>query len=255
MMEKTCRNCANPLSGNFCSNCGQSASIGRINLHSIIHEFLHGVLHVDKGIFYTMKELTLRPGVILRGYLDGKRVRLFKPFSYLFILATVYILLMKFFELSIAKVSLVAVEAQDKGEELVKMTENLTNRVFGFMNDHYAFLSLLILPIMAFCTYLFFRKMKFNYGEHLILNAYISGHVLLLNILLIPFAYFYPGSSSTISMVTWLLGVYMYVKVFDDYGLFYRILRSVFCYLTLTIITAAITIMLLALLVIKPYLF
>lgn len=246
-MNKDCKNCGTALAGNYCSDCGQSGSVCRINFHSIIHEFLHGVLHVDKGVFYTMKELTLRPGVALRDYLDGKRIRFFKPFSYLFILSTVYIVLMQFLKISIADISVQSAGTQSGDEELARVAENLTSMIINFINNHYALISLLILPVMALCTFILFRKSRFNYGEHLIINSYISGHMILLSIILMPFSYLFRNWTSLSSLLTYILAIYMYVKVFDNYKLYSGILRSLFSYIIVIMLIGILTVISMAL--------
>ena len=41
------------------------------------HDLIHGVWHIDKGVLFTVKELILRPGDSVRGFIQGKRVGFF----------------------------------------------------------------------------------------------------------------------------------------------------------------------------------
>ena len=81
----TCKFCAETFDSNFCPNCGKPKNIKRIDRHFIIHELIHSVFHVDGGIFYTIKELAVRPGESVRKYIDGEKERFkhFKPFGFL----------------------------------------------------------------------------------------------------------------------------------------------------------------------------
>jgi len=81
-MAINCKNCNNLYDGNYCNHCGQSANTHEINFKSILHEVQHSLLHIDKGILYTTKELLLRPGKTISDYLNGKRVKHFKPFAF-----------------------------------------------------------------------------------------------------------------------------------------------------------------------------
>lgn len=90
--KKFCKNCQSELNGNFCSFCGQKADTHRINFKFLLHEIQHGVFHVDKGILFTLKELFTRPGKMINGYLQGKRVSHFKPVALVFILGTLVFL-------------------------------------------------------------------------------------------------------------------------------------------------------------------
>ncbi|MDH6353963.1 hypothetical protein M2132_000283 [Dysgonomonas sp. PH5-45] len=77
-----CKNCNSTIKGNYCQNCGQATKTDRINFHYLVHEIQHSIFHVDKGILFTIKELLLRPSITIKGYLEGKRVNLFKPFGF-----------------------------------------------------------------------------------------------------------------------------------------------------------------------------
>ena len=73
-MEIVCKNCDQHFEGHYCNNCGQSASVKRINVFNVGSIFLHGFFHIDKGFFYTIKELSIHPGKMLREYVAGKRI-------------------------------------------------------------------------------------------------------------------------------------------------------------------------------------
>lgn len=60
-----CKNCNHRVNDNFCSKCGQAVQLKRIDAHYIQHEIVH-VLHFESGIFYTIKELLIRPGQNIR---------------------------------------------------------------------------------------------------------------------------------------------------------------------------------------------
>ena len=235
-MSNRCKNCSNDLTGNYCSNCGQSVHTSRINLHYIIHEFLHGVLHVDKGIIYTCKELTIRPGKTIRNYLSGKRVNYFKPFGYLFLLATIYTVVMHFLGVPIfgnyEMVSHMEGDINQEVTEKLATINSLSKSMFDFMNNHYAATSLISLPIAALCTFLCFFSTKYNYGEHLIVNSYIYGQTILASIILIPFSYFFPEYNlMTASIIVLFLKIYMAVCVFNQYKLLNRIIRAIVAFI------------------------
>ncbi|RCH56453.1 hypothetical protein DJ568_00920 [Mucilaginibacter hurinus] len=81
-----CKNCYNRFEGNFCNNCGQDADTKRINIHYFLDALQHKYLKLNKGFFFTVYGLFVRPGNTIKDYLDGKRVEYFKPFDLIYCL-------------------------------------------------------------------------------------------------------------------------------------------------------------------------
>ncbi|HEY6619994.1 MAG TPA: DUF3667 domain-containing protein [Steroidobacteraceae bacterium] len=68
---------------NYCANCGQKAPTPRLTLHEIGAEFVHALAHVDRSALSLIWQLLIRPGVVARDYVAGKRKRYFGPFAFL----------------------------------------------------------------------------------------------------------------------------------------------------------------------------
>jgi hypothetical protein len=75
-----CRNCGAPLSGPFCSACGQAARVHR-SLLSLGHDILHSVFHFEGRIWRTLPELFFHPGRLTRRYIDGERAKFVSPMA------------------------------------------------------------------------------------------------------------------------------------------------------------------------------
>src|ERR1035437_8773131 len=99
-MTTNCQNCNAVLHGKYCSNCGQSSEIHKIDIHYLSHDIQYGLLHFDKGILFTTKELFTRPGNSIREFLEGKRAKHFQPISLVLVLAGIYGLLFHFFKIN-----------------------------------------------------------------------------------------------------------------------------------------------------------
>jgi len=162
MAEQTCRHCGKTGIGKHCSYCGQSYATKRITLHSIIHEVFHFFTHLDKGFFYTLKELTFRPGTMQRAYIDGHRVKHQKPFSMFFVCgsATAFALYL----------------IHKPAGEMTPVDEAMAD----FRRHYYVLLQAALLPLYAFVTWLLFRKNRINYAESLVFFAYTLSFMLLL---------------------------------------------------------------------------
>jgi len=91
-----CSDCGAEVSGNFCSNCGQSTHSHRTLLH-LGEELLHGVMHFDGRIWRTLPLLAFNPGRLTREWVQGRRTRYVSPLA--IFLFTLFVM---FFALSFA---------------------------------------------------------------------------------------------------------------------------------------------------------
>ena len=170
-MRLTCKNCNLHFKGHFCNNCGQSVDTHKMNLHFLWHDIQHGLFHFDKGVFYTAKQLFTRPGHTIREFLEGKRVKHFKPISLIIILATAYGILYHYFHIN------------SFNNEFLKGFQEGFNRTttqgknpfilnFEIINEwvatHYSWMTLFLLPFYALASFCAFKKIGYNYVEHLI---------------------------------------------------------------------------------------
>ncbi len=176
-----CKNCNSVFEGNFCNICGQSAETHKLNFHFLWHDIQHGLFHFDKGIYYSATELYLRPGHSIREFIEGKRVKHFKPISLVIILATVYGLLYHYFEIDLFTSS---------SNQIPKLNSDLNN----WMAKHYSWLTLATIPLYTFGTYIAFRGQNYNYIELLILNTFKASQRLILHIVTFPLLYYFNGS-------------------------------------------------------------
>jgi hypothetical protein len=189
-----CKNCNHSFEGKFCNNCGQSAKTREINFKNTIQEFQQSIIQIDKGIFFTTKQLLLKPGLTIREYLEGKRVNHFKPFAYILVLSTIYALL----SISFNKSTFITefIDGVNAG-----ITEKSTNKLefltgfFEWATSNYAYFTLLTIPIWSLASYLCFIRAKFNYFEHLILNSYLAGLRTVIYLMILSFTFFIEDQS------------------------------------------------------------
>ena len=180
-----CKNCGNEFSGNYCNMCGQSAHTHDINAHFIWHDIQHGLLHFEKGILYTIKELFVRPGYAVKEYIDGKRINHFKPLSLLILLGGLYAFLLHTFN-----VHQIPIINNDPG----KLLKFDLSELFRLIEEHYSFAQIILLPIYSLASYLAFKKRKLSYMKHVVLNAFMLAQRLVVKILFIPLLYAVSGT-------------------------------------------------------------
>ena len=225
-MEHNCLNCNSELSSNFCQNCGQKATTHRYSLkHFVQHDLIHGIFHLEKGILFTIKELFTRPGHTVREYLNGKRVNLFNFVPLIILIITVASLLTPFIKIRI--LDLMSSSAQSKA---------MMNAIDKFSAEYPKIVALITIPIAAGFSYLFFRKAKFNFTEHLVLNAYSSASLLLINMFFTIFSIFCANPKilfpiySVISLALFLYTFWIYFQFFStsSYKKSSLVFRSIF---------------------------
>jgi len=174
-----CKNCGHEFEGNYCNNCGQLAATHRLNFKFLWHDIQHGLFHFDNGLLHSLGHLCMHPGYTIQEYVKGKRIGHFKPLSMVVVLATVYGLLKHFFVDEVKEPAKILIN--DKS-----INSSTINAVFGWVNSHEAMMALLVVPIYALASFLAYRKEKYNYVEHLVLNAYTSSLRLFVAIILFP---------------------------------------------------------------------
>lgn len=213
----TCKNCNTEVDSKYCPDCGQATKLQRIDGHYIIHEIEH-VLHFEKGILYTVKELLINPGNNVRKYINENRVRLVKPIIFIIITSLIYTFINHFFNIEEGYVKI----------DDVKSTS--TVKIFTWVQEHYGYANIIMGVFIAFWAKLFFKKYGYNFFEILILLCFIMGMGMLIFALfallqgLTKISIMQYGSIIGLIYITWAIGSFFnkskavnYFKAFAAY--------------------------------------
>ena len=157
-----CKNCNIEVNSKYCPDCGQPAKLKRINGRYIIHEIEH-VLHFERGLLYTIKELITNPGQNIRNYFSKNRSRLVKPIIFIIITSLIYSLVTNFFHIEDDYVKF-------KGTKI-----NTPVKIFKWIQEHYGYANIIMGIFITFWLKLFFRKYSYNIFEILILLCFVMG--------------------------------------------------------------------------------
>ena len=87
-----CPTCGTSFEGNYCPRCGQSSKIGRYSFKNAFLLFLDVWGLGNRGMFRTIRDLILRPGYMIRDYLQGMQMAYFPPFKMFFLLIALSLL-------------------------------------------------------------------------------------------------------------------------------------------------------------------
>ncbi len=87
-----CATCGTRYEGNYCPRCGQSAQIGHYSFKKAFLLFLDVWGLGNRSMFRTLRDLLLRPGYMIRDYLQGMQMAYFPPFKMFFLLIALSLL-------------------------------------------------------------------------------------------------------------------------------------------------------------------
>ncbi|TGD57577.1 DUF3667 domain-containing protein [Flavobacterium humi] len=216
-----CKNChtANPEQYNYCPQCSQKTSLHRLTSHDIAHEAIHYFTHADKGFFQLIRDLILKRGVVAREYVNGRRKKYFPPLSFFMLIATVFVFMATLGEpkkeTNILKAhpelssiadpvkKQLAIEKLERGEKVNHFTTKYSN-----------LMAMCSLPLTALVFWLFYRKGKYNYVEHLVAGMYMLGICILIYALLIlPLSYLF-GFSGNYAVLIFFVVQLLYFSTF-----------------------------------------
>lgn len=200
-----CRNCGTIFTDVYCNHCSQKIH-HRITIGHIWHDALHAITHADKGIFYLMRQLFIRPGVVASEYIiDGKRKKYFNPFSYVLILgslATFVAVNSHFMEKSLGILDASSL-AKPGMKKMIEYMEYATK--------YYNAIQLSQIPFFALGTFLLFRRNRLFYAEHLTLHCFVTAQNIIFSIIIMVISGFMSNVSVNISVISILINLFYYL--------------------------------------------
>ena len=234
-----CKNCNQQFTGNFCNHCGQAANTHRLSLHYIWHDLQHGLFHFDNGIFYTIKQLMTRPGHTIREFINGKRVRHFKPLSFVVVLATFYGILYHYFI-----GNLFDLNHKFSQKDVISIFEN----VVRWFTDHFAYASVILILGATLSTYFIYKKEGYNWAEHFVLNTFFVGLTLVSSLILLPVLFVLKlnggeglqGYAIFSQSLIFMLMFWCYAQFFTRLSIIQKLVRTVLSFILMSFISTTI---------------
>lgn len=150
------------MSEKICPNCGQSEKPRRIDFHYVKHEIEH-VLHFEKGISLTIKELVIKPGESIREFISDNRNRLVKPIIFIIITSLIYTLISHFFHI------------ENEYMKYEGLEKSALVKILGWMQANYGYMNILTAMFIAVWLKVFFKKYDYNFFELLIMLCFVMG--------------------------------------------------------------------------------
>ena len=247
-----CANCGLAIGTDgqkFCPNCGQPTPAHRIDWHFLGHELEHGVWHVDRGFFFTLKQLMLRPGHFIRGYLQGRRAGHVKPVPLLLMSAAIVLLLGHYLldgDVTGSSFTLGMEEGMRGNPGSGKVDPQLVAKVFGFakdwLNRHITLVTLLLLPFEAAAFKLAFRRVgQVNYPEWLVICTFLTAQTFVIWALFVPLQRRWPDAQPLMMLVAIAYGLCSLAQFFQGYPRWKTLLRGLLGYGVYNVISGVLT--------------
>lgn len=180
-----CLSCNQEVAGNFCSNCGQRATVKRITFKEGWYDFWARIYGFDGMFPRTLRDLTIRPGVAAKRFIEGNRVLYYGPVGYFFLMITLMLLGYDMMGISFMDIMKSTGESMPQPETQTQAQSVFMQKTFQAISDNLKIFFFLFIPFQAFSARcIVFRKAGLNFIEHSILPFYVMGHDLWMNIVL-----------------------------------------------------------------------
>ena len=266
-VEHTCATCQTHYTGNYCPRCGQSARITRYSFKTALLHFFDVWGLGNRSMFRTIRDLMLRPGYMIRDYLNGMQMAYFPPFKLFFLLTALSVIVEH--GLNIKGENMIELKRQetlanvDEGFSDAQEQEQLSERerevetkmeqyyrkmMTGFYDTATSYpniFGLLCLTVMSLPLFLLFRKspnIRFRYSE-LFVSLVYSNNMYSVFIILINF--FCLGERvQMIGMLLYLMPIkqlsgYSYLSTFFRFLLAFLAIMVLFIMLVALLVTLA----------------
>lgn len=209
-----CKNCSKLYEGSFCPSCGQKYISKRYTTKESILWLFSSIFNLEKGFVYTTKQLIISPGKVIKEFLDGVTVRYSHPFRFLFIWASISAILTHYTTALEDSSTIFGTPENQTGNQLA-----FQNDFLGLMKNYMSFYIMGMVPLLSMASYLVFKRKKFNYAEHLIINAYGNASSIYIG-LPVTFLYFVMEDTKNLPYLALLLSFVVisrvYAKSFND---------------------------------------
>lgn len=153
-------------------NLEKGNKLKRIDSSYIIHEITH-LLHLESGFLFTVKQLFIRPGKLVRSFIFEDRSKITKPIIFLIFSATLFTVVFHFFHIKYEFFSL--------NQKIGNIDQYLEKKALSeWVNNHIGYSSLIIGFFIALWLKVFFIKHNYNIYEITVLLCYSFGQTLLI---------------------------------------------------------------------------
>jgi hypothetical protein len=230
MVLHSCSNCHFELTNNsnFCPNCGAPKLKDRLSTRIVLAELFDLFFLWNKTFFKTCGTLLINPSRVYTFYIDGGRIKYQNPLFFLLLCFLIYHLVISFTNQPMFIIDGMkgSVEGLSSGFSGKKIDASALDK----LNRYSKILFFLILPIIAWCSKVVFKSSLLNYAEHLSINSYLLGQVILIGLVISTILLLFHASKILLGTLDFsLIPIYISInqyQIFKNKG-FISILKSI----------------------------
>lgn len=214
-----CLCCGNECYDKYCPRCGQVTSTKRLTFGAIVNYILYGMLKVNGGFIFTVRELLVRPWAVIRDYIRGRRVVYMQPFLLLIALSLYYTIFNYILGFDNALDEFHLTELLSESED-VNNLGNIYIQFADYLLHNLFFLNVVIIPPIAFAVFVSYRKRgakRFNWVEYLVAAVYIMCLSVMLDIVLLPFRLIPNIPINGLSVI--IMALYVFISLWKAFPL------------------------------------
>ncbi|HSN34120.1 MAG TPA: DUF3667 domain-containing protein [Ideonella sp.] len=196
-----CLNCGTAVATRFCPECGQENTSYRVSLGRLVGDLVEEVFQLESRLWRTLWTLVRHPGRLTVEYNAGRRVRYTTPLRLYLVCSVVYFFVGGVMpHARVAEIKFQAGDDADLARAESKVGSPLGRRVLERMrllqrdpaatsrhiqealSEYAPKIAAVLVPLLAFMTWLCFRRPKLFFVEHLVfaLHAHATAFLLLL---------------------------------------------------------------------------
>jgi hypothetical protein len=228
-----CKKCNNLITEELCTKCEQQLKLKRIDSHYIYHELFH-LFHLEKGFFYNVKELFIRPANSIREFILTDRSKHMKPIAFLVFCGIIYGFIHNYYKPAIPL-----------NTEESYFKDSTVDSIQHWQEKHFAYTYIIRSFFIALWIQLFFRKQGYNFFEIMTLMCFVFGQGMLIVGMLLPFHSLLSQTANNILLIstTVIYPVFVVAQFFDKTKII-NYLKAILTYflggITLFLVTVAV---------------
>jgi hypothetical protein len=171
-----CKNCNTALQADdhFCHSCGAKIMRNRLTFKNLWEDLNERVLNLDNNLFRTIRDMFLRPQLVIEGYIEGVRKKYMDPISYLGVALTlsgiILFILRKYY-----------LDDMDFDMGIENFDPELARKIMLVSLDFNSFVFLLYIPVITLVGWVVYNQKALLLSEYLVLGTYTLAHFSILS--------------------------------------------------------------------------